>query len=145
AGLIVGSIKGSRFSRVNCANVIVASGRLLPWLVERRQFAGRLRASLLETWLTGPSTFERSTLLKELSGRSTVSRQRATHIFWPFPLIVKQPFWNLRRITVLLSVIRPLVPASAASVARMSSGLAVGLVAGNPYQNFRSVEAPILA
>src|SRR5579864_6989983 len=59
--------------------------------------------------------------------------------------MVKQPFWNLRRITVLLSVIRPLVPASAVSVARMSSSLATSFVTRHPVQHFCLFEPPIFA
>lgn len=132
---------GSHFSVANCSKVSVAIGRFWLWFLVRRQFAKRLRASLLEILLTGPSTFERRTLLKVLSGCSIVSRQRATHIFLLFPFTVRQPFWNLRRITILPFVIRPLVLASVSSVALLSRRTRSPALTLDPCEHFGFAKA----
>src|SRR5215469_4489236 len=138
-------MKGSHFSRTNCSNVMVVSGRFCLRFLDRRQLARSARASLFEIWLTDPRTFERRTLLRVLSCCNTVSRQRATHIFWPFPLIVKHPFWKRRRITFFLSVIRPLVLASLCSVDALSSRMGPSATARDPGVDFLFPEAPVFA
>ena len=117
-------MRGSHFSRTNCSTAMVVSGRFCLRFLDRRQLARSARASLFEIWLTDPRTFERRTLLRVSSGCSSVSRQRATHIFWPFPLIVKHPFWKRRRTcrTTSLEVRLPSRPVSSPGPEAISGG-----------------------